>query len=563
VVNLGTEAVLPVGAGLTVAKNRVVTLPGNLPVGRYFFGTQADAGDVVAESDESEASNVGYSTTSIVVGPDLVLTAATAPATIAAGGNLSVTYTLKNQGGAASGTFAVGFTLVPVNAGGTPILPDVSLGSSSPLSSIPAGGRVTLGQRLTIPSDASGLHRIRVIVDPGNGVLEADEDNNVLLTTGNLNVALADLVMQTVTATPAAVAPTGNISVTQVIRNLTPAPGGAAATTSRLYLSPAPSPITALTSPVIGDVVVPAIAGSGTATVTRSLPLPPGTVPGTYWIYARTNAVNPVPEAGLPEQVNNLQRTLTPIVVGPDLTLTTLTVPAAASPNLTIPVTSTVKNLGGQRINGSVVRFFLSPTGVLDGSQIPIGVTSTATLAPGASLTTASRVTIPGNTPPGGRFLLAQADSLGIAEANATNNVMFKSLNILPPNLQVTSITTPAAVIRGRVTGAPNVSVVVKNAGAVPSAPFDVSVFANRDDHPGAQTPGSGDLLFTRTVAALLPNATTTVTAPIVIPEGTAPSVRLAGNYGTAPALDFTGAIAGQQTGLPGCTFTGTVTVVR
>ncbi len=545
VVNFGTVGVPAVGAGMTVSGSRQVSLPGNLAAGRYFFGTQADPSNVVSESDESEASNFGYTTTPIVVGPDLVPTAATTLATIAAGGNLSVTYTLRNRGGAASGPFAVGFTIVPVNAGGTPILPDVPLGSSSSLSSIPAGGAVTLGQGLTIPNDASGLHRIRVIVDPGNGVLEADEGNNTLLTTGTLNVALADLTMQSVTATPAVVAPTGNISVTQVIRNLTPAPGGAAATTSRLYLSPAPSPITALTSPVIGDVVVPAIAGLGTATVTRSLSLPPGTVPGTYWVYAQTNAVSPVPEAGSPEQTNNLQRTLIPIVVGPDLTLTTLTVPAAASPNLTIPVTSTVKNLGGQGTNGSVVRFFLSPTGVLDGSQIPIGVTSTATLAPGASFTTTSRVTIPGNTTPGGRFLLAQADGLGIAEANGTNNVLFKSLNILTPNLQVTSITTPAAVIRGRVTGAPNVSVVVKNAGTGPSAPFDVSVFANRDDDPGAQTPGSGDLLFTRTVAALLPNATTTVTAPIVIPEGTAPNVRLAGNYFVSATADPAGTATG------------------
>ena len=295
--NFGTIGVPAVGAGMTVSSSRQATLPVNLSPGRYFFGTQADPNNVVSESDESETSNFGYSTPPIVVGPDIVPMAATVPAAVVAGGNLSVTYTLRNQGGAPSGPFAVGFAFVPVNAVGTPILPDVPLGSSPPLPSIPAGGTVMLGQGLTIPSAASGPHRIRVIVDPGNGVLEADEGNNALLTAGNLNVVLADLAMQSVTATPAAVAPTGNISVTQVIRNLSPAPGGAAATTSRLYLSPEPSPVTALTSPVIGDVAVPAIMGLGTATVTRSLRLPSGTVPGTYWVYARANAASPVPEA--------------------------------------------------------------------------------------------------------------------------------------------------------------------------------------------------------------------------------------------------------------------------
>ena len=32
---------------------------------------------------------------------------------------------------------------------------------------------------------------------------------------------------------------------------------------------------------------------------------------------------------------------------------------------------------------------------------------------------------------------------------------------------------------------------------------------------------------------------------------------------GAAPGLELTGVIAGQQTGLPGCTFTGTVEIVR
>lgn len=94
------------------------------------------------------------------------------------------------------------------------------------------------------------------------------------------------------------------------------------------------------------------------------------------------------------------------------------------------------------------------------------------------------------------------------------------------------SITTPAAVIRGRVTGAPSASVVVKNSGLGPSAPFTVQVFANRDDGTaGSQIPGSGDLLFTRDVSALAPGAMTTITGPIVVPEGILPAVRLAGNY--------------------------------
>jgi subtilase family serine protease len=202
---------------------------------------------------------------------------------------------------------------------------------------------------------------------------------------------------------------------------------------------------------VLGDVAVPPIAGGATISVTRSLPLPPGTMPGKFWIYAQANAVNPVMEGGTPEQINNLQRTLSPIVVGPDLAVTALTMPLAASPTIPFSVVTTVKNQGGQAASASVVRFFLSLSGALDGSEVALGATSPAVLAPGAYLTATTRLTLPGNTSAGEAFLLARADGdQQVAEADETNNILVKSLTVTVSGATAAPATPDPAFVEGR-----------------------------------------------------------------------------------------------------------------
>ena len=96
-------------------------------------------------------------------------------------------------------------------------------------------------------ADASG-------VQPNGEVLEANETNNVLATAA-IQVVKPDLTVLSVSATPGALAPGANVSVTHVVKNLALAAGAASASTSRLYLSNDPT----LDDPgdiVLGDVAV-------------------------------------------------------------------------------------------------------------------------------------------------------------------------------------------------------------------------------------------------------------------------------------------------------------------
>ena len=75
-----------------------------------------------------------------------------------------------------------------------------------------------------------------------------------------------------------------------------------------------------------------------------------------------------------------------------------------------------------------------------------------------------------------------------------------------------------------------------------------MQVFANRDDGTAsASVAGSGDLLFTRTVAALAPGASVTVSGPVVIEEVVSGAVRLAAALFRVSARGCVGAATGDS----------------
>ena len=430
---LADAPVAAMAGGGTMTVTRTVQIPPATPPGQYWMIAQANATNALLEADSpGQANNVKATAAPLTIGADLVVTTATpAPLVTAPGLTVSVTTTIRNQGGAPAGPFDVGLYL----STDTVLGDDVLLATRRVARGLAAGAVATVTTPVTVPSNVSEgtyfvIARADVTGAAPQEVTEAGEANNTLATVA-IRIVRGDLSMQSVRATPAAMAPGANVSVVQTIKNVAPAPGATPATTSRLYLSDVPSPLGVTSKPALGDVAVPPIAGGATISVTRSLPLPPGTLPGKYWIYAQANAVNPVAEGGAPGQANNLQGTLTPIVVGPDLVVTALTLPLTASRSVPVSVVTTVRNQGGQTASGSVVRFFLSSSGALDGTEVPLGATSPATLAPGASLTTTTRLTVPGDTSAGSTFLLARADGdQQVAEADEINNVTVKGFTV-------------------------------------------------------------------------------------------------------------------------------------
>ncbi len=522
-VQLGADVPVGVLAGGGMASVvRSVLIPPGTPPGRYYVIAQANATGTVVEADTPTlANNVRATATPITIGPDLVVTAATpAPTATAPGKTVNVTNTVKNQGGTGAGSFTVGIYLSDDNVfdGGDTLL------NSRPVLSLAAG--MVSGPLVTpvvIPANQpAGSYFLIVRVDnagtPGF-VSEANEANNGLAVP--LTVVQPDLTVQSVTATPPAIAPGGNVSVTHVVKNLAVLAGAApVSTTTRLYLSNNAT----LEDPgdvVLGDVEVGPLAGGAMATLTKSVQVPGGTTPGLYWIIARANATNSVLEIDSPGQANNVKAMATPIVVGPDVLVASASTVARATPGMNVSVTYTLKNRGGQAANNFDVGFSLVPQP--SGAEIPLGPSRTGVslIAGAMSPASTNTVTIPPGTALGSYKIKVTADaSATVGEADESNNTLLTgTLSVLRPDLNIPTVTfTPAMIAPG---GNISVSHVVKNLSL---APGNAGLSASRLLLSTDQTiAGQVADLGTVNVPSIVAGGMTTVIRSAQVPVGLPP----------------------------------------
>src|SRR6185295_3865508 len=395
----------------TSADATSVQIPSDVTPGNYFLGAIADLDFEVTEGNET---NNAASTAIVIAKPDLAVTVLTVPATAGSGQTISVNSTVKNQATAAisAGASTLAFYLSNDN---TFDPGDVRLGTTRAIGTL-AKDAISAGPTsLTIPANTSaGSYFLIAVADDLGVVDETNEANNTR--TAPIAISRPDLSMLTVTATPALAAAGMNVSVTQTVKNVATAPANAPASVSRLTLS---------NNTTLGDgddadlgtVAIPALTAGTQAVVIKSVVIPPGTAPGQYWIFARANDGDAIPEGGLGSS-NNAARTATPITVGPDLIMSTATAaPAAIAPGGTVNVTNVVKNQGGPTALPFDVGSYLSTNNSFEAGNDILLTTRrvTTALAAGAStLSVVTPVVIPSNTSAGTYFVVARADAGGV-----------------------------------------------------------------------------------------------------------------------------------------------------
>ena len=94
---LGSRAIPPLSAGIYSSDTTAVVIPADVPAGSYFIIVRADAGNVVAESDETNNAMAKP----IEILPDLRVTVLTAPSKAFPGSTIIVGDTTVNQGAGA------------------------------------------------------------------------------------------------------------------------------------------------------------------------------------------------------------------------------------------------------------------------------------------------------------------------------------------------------------------------------------------------------------------------------------------------------------------------------
>jgi subtilase family serine protease len=525
VAQLASVSVPSIDAGATSGPlTRRVTLPDALPPGRYVILVRADEGGTLVEA--ATTNNVATASAPLIVGPDLTVRGARAAARVVPGGPVRVSYELRNGGGQAAGTFAVGFVLTPLSGAA-----DVTLAQRQQVATLGPGASASLASHLLVPDAVPpATYRIRVVADAESLVSEADETNNTLLTAGTITVVQPDLAVASVTFTPAATLPGGDVTITHIVRNLSPSPATAPPTLSHLYLSRNES--IAAADADLGRLPVPAIAARSRVSTTRMLRIPDGTPPGLYRVLAWANDGVAMVEA---DGSNNLGVSHARLRIGPDVTVVTASTVSRAIPGTSISLRHTLRNLGAVSAGPFDVTFALVPVNP-PGADIPLGVFRTGiTLGPrGAGAAVSTRLAIPPSVPAGQYAVRVIADAGNIvAEADESNNSRTtRTIRIAPPDLSILRLDVPAIGVAGRTLRIRNT---VKNNAMAPGAAraFQVGLYLTSIE---PIDPATATLLASRAVPSLAPGATSTATTTVRLPTTT-------GAHYLGAVADRTGAI--------------------
>ena len=459
---------LDAGAAYTAGES--VTLPGGL-TGSWYLIVAADHYGYQPESNE--ANNDQAKALSLSA-PDLSLGTVTAPATIANGQTLTVTWRTTNIGSAAADRPWWERAVLSKDAylGN---YDDIEVGSIYQSAALAAGASLDRTAAITAPWGVTGDYRLYIRIDAWSELAEASEANNAYDAALPIVYAAppADLVVDAVTV-PAAGSTGQPLSVSWRVTN-----NGTAATTGSawsdiLYIS---------SNTVFGDADDRALGtfahsgalgskesyGAVEAVIVPADLLPLASSSGSYWIFVRTDVYSQILEPGAEE--NNTGRSAASVTVSqspvPDLRVTSVsgTTPAVIGQGAT--VTWTVSNAGGAEAAFPWTdRLYLSADGNVAGATLLGTFTRSQNLAAGTAYTRTEAVALPAVADGAAYVWIVVTDTQSqvYERSGETNNTGSQTgIAVRHPDLRAQSIqATPASANSG---SAVTISWTGRNAG--------------------------------------------------------------------------------------------------
>src|SRR5439155_1028947 len=167
-----------IAGGGVVTVSRIVPIPDTTLLGPYYVIAQVNATNTTLEADSpAQGNDVKATLTPLIVGPDLVVSAATpSPRTTAAGTTVAVTNTVRNAGGQATGAFDIGIYVSSSNVydGGAQLL-----ATRRVTAGLAPGAVSTAITSVALPDTlTAGPYFVIVRADSAGEIGEANENNN-------------------------------------------------------------------------------------------------------------------------------------------------------------------------------------------------------------------------------------------------------------------------------------------------------------------------------------------------------------------------------------------------
>ena len=513
---LGSRAVSALAPAAVEQATTPIDIPETTAGGTYYILAKADWADAVSETYET---NNARASAAMRVGPDLLVSALSAPATAAAGDVVLVADTTKNQG---AGAAAASVTAFYLSTNSTWDAGDLPIGSRT-VSPLVAGATEAAATPLTIPASTGvGSYYVLAKADGAATVAESLETNNVKAS-GVLRIG-ADLIVSVVTA-PADVAAGDAISVAETTKNN--GGGDSSESTTVFYLS-ANTALDA-SDTLLGSRPVPFLEAGALDATTMPLTIPPATATGSFYILAKADGPGEVAETN----ENNNVRASGAVRVGPDLTVTTVTAPGLGAAGAALLVTDATRNKGGDGAGATQTSFYLSVNAALDGSDVLLGTRAVPALAAGVTDTGSASLVVPASTAVGNYYMLAKADHANaVVEVLENNNVKASAVVRIGPDLLVSALTGPATAVRGATIV---VSDTTRNQGGGSADPSTTSFYLSAN----AALDAADLLLGSRAVGTLLAGASESGQSSLVIPTTVA-----TGSYYLIAKADAPGTVA-------------------
>lgn len=171
---------------------------------------------------------------------------------------------------------------------------------------------------------------------------------------------------------------------------------------------------------------VPALAPGTSVAASFSVTLPAPVRIGQHYIIAKSDADDVLFER---QEANNTRARL--LLIGPDLAVSSVTVPATAAPGAAMIATDTVTNQGGDAAAASTLRYYWSMNSTLDASDMLLAGRGIPALEPRTSATGQTTLTIPSALAMGTYYVIAEVDALkAVLEAQETNNTAARAVRV-------------------------------------------------------------------------------------------------------------------------------------
>jgi subtilase family serine protease len=268
---------------------------------------------------------------------------------------------------------------------------------------------------------ATGQYYIFAKADGDDAIAETQETNN---TTPRAIQIGGDLIISALTV-PARGANGGTITVTDTTTNQGAGPIGAS--TVRFFLS-ANSVLDGLDTPLNPGRAVPALGPGLSHAGQTTLTLPSGLVPGNYYIIAKADGDDAVVET---QEANNTNGRS--IAVGPDLTVSSMTLPSSVHAGASFTINDVVSNPGLDAAASSTLKIYLSTNTVVDFGDPLLASRSVPSIAGGGTNTGSTSATIAAGTAPGTYYVIAQVDTDNVViETSELNNTLVRILTVQP-----------------------------------------------------------------------------------------------------------------------------------